>query len=431
MIELVIAMSLLVIAIVPLTGVIWAGFKAEATTSHRTDAFSVAAGEIESLHADPYALVGFYSDESAEGWKGNTTVIIGPCSTTCASSFAPLILPVGTTTVAGVTYSIARYVYWANAQGVNNGSTSTTFLQAYKATTVTVSWKDPSGSHTVEQDSVVYPGGQGLYSGPGGSSPTTTSTTAPLQAPGVPTITIAGSQPASPQNQQEIDVTIAPSAFGGPVAVYYVQWSTDSNFGAPSQSPQLPPTSSSYAAQGLAAATKYYFRMFAGNATGQSGYSTPVVSATTASVPATTTTVPGTTTSSTVPATTTTTLPCSLGAFTITTSVTGKTYLHNGNGNMTENVVLNLAITGSCFLSVTVNSVLHGTMASDPGSPYSLSGPSGGGQWSYTIPSSGQAGWSVGTHDLTVLIGGSATSVTHGLLVCAYTKNPSALSTTC
>jgi outer membrane protein assembly factor BamB len=133
-----------------------------------------------------------------------------------------------------------------------------------------------------------------------------------------------------------------------------------------------------------------------------------------------------------VPATTTTTLACSLGAFTISTAITGKTYLHNGSGKMTENVVLNLAINGSCLAGVTVNSVLHGTVTADPDSPpYPLSGPAGGGQWSYTIGSDGQSGWSVGTHDMTVYLAGRATAVSHGLLICAATGSPSNLATTC
>ncbi len=436
-------MSLIIIAVVPLTSVIWNGLKLSGASSHRTDAFSIAARETEGLHADPYGLLGFYSDQSASAWKGNTTVVLGACSTTCTTPFAPLVLPAGTTTVAGVTYSIARFLYWADAQGLNNGSTSTTFSQAYKASTVTVSWTDQAAAHTVEQDSIIYPGGLGVYAGPGGASPSTTSTTAPLLAPGSPTIALAGTQPAPPQNQQEIDVTVTAPVSGGPVAAYYVQWSTDSLFSAPSQSPQLPPTSISYAAQGLAAGTTYYLRMFASNATGQSNYSA-VVSASTASVPATTTTpavtttVPATTTTTGVSTTTSsstttsTTLACNLGAFTITTSSTGKTYLDK-SGNMTENVVLNLAVNGGCLWAATVVSVLHGTATSDPGAPYALTGPPAGGQWSATIGSLGQANWSVGTHDMTVLLAGRTTSISHGLLICAW-KPPgqhSPLATVC
>ena len=438
-------MSLIIVAVVPLTSVIWNGLKVAGASSHRTDAFSIASRETESLHADPYGLLGFYGDQSASPWKGNTTVLVGGCSMTCTPPFAPLVLPTGSSTVAGVTYSIARFLYWADAQGLNNGATSTTFSQAYKASTVTVSWADQAGVHTVEQDSIVYPGGLGLYAGPGGAAPSTTSTTAPLLAPGTPTIALAATQPAPPQNQQEIDVTITAPVGGGAVAVYFVQWSTDSMFSAPSQSPQLPSTSTSYAAQGLAAATTYYLRTFASNVTGQSSYSA-VVSLSTASVPSTTTTpastttVPAittttgvsTTTSSSSTSTTSTTLACNLGAFTITTSSTGKTYLDK-SGNMTENVVLNLAVNGACLWAATVVSYLHGTATSDPGAPYALTGLPIGGQWSVTVGSSGQGNWSVGTHDLTVLLGGRTTSISHGLLICAW-KPPgqrSALATVC
>jgi hypothetical protein len=87
---------------------------------------------------------------------------------------------------------------------------------------------------------------------------------------------------------------------------------------------------------------------------------------------------------------------------------------------MSENFVLGLAV-GPCLWVVTVQSVLHGTSTADPSSPYLLSGPITGGQWSDTVAASGQAGWSVGIHDMTVVIGGTSSSVTHGLLVCGWT----------
>jgi hypothetical protein len=437
-------MSLVIIAIVPMTKVIWSALRTAATSSHRTDAFAIAARETESLHADPYALVGFYTDQAPSSWKSKSTVIIGSCSNSCSPPFAPLILPTGTAVIAGVTYSVARYLYWADAQGLTNGSTSTTFAQAYKATTVAVSWIDASGHHTLEQDSIVYPGGLGLYPGAGGSSGPTTSTTLQLLPPGAPAIAIADVQPPSPLDQQEIDLKIIAPTGGGPVDGFYVQWSTDSLFAAPAQGPQLPPTSTSYAVQGLAAGTRYFLRIFAGNATGQSPYSpvlqavtAPAVVATTTVAPATTTTptttpTATTTTSTTVPTTTTTTLPCTFGAFTITTSTTGKTYLDKA-GKMSENVILNLTVNGACQWPASVASVLHGTLTADPASPYALAGPAAGGQWSAVISSSGQNGWSVGTHDMTVFLAGQATSVTHGLLICAW-KAPgqrSSSSTTC
>jgi hypothetical protein len=88
---------------------------------------------------------------------------------------------------------------------------------------------------------------------------------------------------------------------------------------------------------------------------------------------------------------------------------------------MTENLVLNVAITGPCSWVVSVRSVLHGTSTPDPGAPFALSGPAGGGQWSATVLSTGQANWSLGTHDMTIVVGATVTSVSHGLLVCAWT----------
>ena len=422
----------MVVAIVPMTSVLWSGLRTSASAAHRADAFSVASRDIESLHAVPYNLLGFYADQLAPQWKSTATIVLGACSTTCAAPFAPLILPTGSSTPApttGVTYHIARYLYWADAQGPNVALVSTTFLQAYRAATIVVTWSDNTGSHVLEQDSIIYPGGQGPYAGPGGATPTTT-TTSPGTAPGAPGLTLAVTQPAYPQNQQEIDLVITAATSGGTPTYYEVQWSTDPTFAAPAQSPQLPATSAAYNILNLAAATAYNIRIFAGNGIGQSPYSA-VVTASTASMQATTTTaattttlpvgsttVLPTTTTTTVPPTTTTTQPCLLGGFTITTATAGKTYLTN-KSVMSENVVLNLNISTTCLWIVAVKSVLHGTTTLDAGAPYLLAGPLGGGQWSATIASSGQA-WSVGTHDMTVLLAGNATTVTNGLLVCAW-----------
>ncbi len=419
-IELLVAVSLIVVVMVPITSVFWTGLKTSAASSHRTDAFAIATRESEALHALPYKLAGFYSDQAAPAWKTNTTVVLGTCSTTCTTPFAPLILPAGTTTPTpghtGVTYTIARYIYWTDSQGVNNALTSTTFPQAYKGTTVTVTWTDPAGTHAVQQDSIIYPGGQGVYAGPGGGASTTT-TSAPVAAPGTPILVVALTQPSALPplylNTSEIDLTITAPQLGGPVAYYTVQWSTDPLFPAPASSPQLPASSTSYAAQNLAPNTTWYFRAFAGNSAGQSAYSLPAIGVTATLPVLTTTTVPGTTTTTAVPT-------CLLGGFSVTTSLSGKTYLDK-QGNMTENVGLSLSVNGLCSLLATVVSVLHGTVTVDPGAPYLLVGLSTGGLWSSTIAASGQAGWTVGTHDMTVLLSGSATLVTHGLLVCAWT----------
>jgi hypothetical protein len=125
-------------------------------------------------------------------------------------------------------------------------------------------------------------------------------------------------------------------------------------------------------------------------------------------------------------------LACSLGGFTITSQTTGKTYLDK-SGAMTENIILNLSVNGYCPWAATVVSFLHGTLTADPGSPYVLAGLPTGGQWSATVASSGHSNWSVGTHDMTILVAGTPTSVSHGLLICAW-KPPgqrSSLSTTC
>jgi prepilin-type N-terminal cleavage/methylation domain-containing protein len=421
LIEMMLALSLIALIIVPLTSVFWSSLRTESVSGARGNASAIASREIEGIHAVTYASIGFYSDQSfPSAWNtwvsshSYTTVTLGSCSTTCSSgSFTPLIQPTGTSTVAGITYSISRYIYWQTATGVNNGGTSTTFSSAYKGVTVTVSWTDKAGTHIVQQNSIEYPGGQGPY-----STASTTTTTAPLSPPGAPTLTATGTPTSN-----EIDFTITAPTSGGQPSNYIVQYSTDPTFSTYAQSAPLPGTSTGYQVTTLAASTKYYFQIEATNSAGASPWSAsvpPFVS--TASSTTTTSTTVAATTTTTVASTTTTTLACSLNGFTITTTRTGKTY-ETAQGNMSENVSLIVQVSGNCTGVVTVQSVLHGTTTADPSSPYPLSGPASGGQWSGTILSNGQSGWSVGTHDMTVYLNGVATTLVHSLLVCAHVGN--------
>jgi prepilin-type N-terminal cleavage/methylation domain-containing protein len=427
LLEMIVAVLILAVAFTALAGVLTSGIRTADASTHRAEGFTIATRVIEGMHAVPYSLLGFYADQSPAAWGTNTTVILGSCSTACG--ITPLLKPAGTDTEAGITYTVQRYIYWEGATAVSPPAASapatTTDSQAYKGVTVTVTWTDRVGSHTVEQDSIIYPGGLGTYTGPGGQATTTTSTTAATLpgAPGTPTLWPTQPAASSASDGQEIDVSVPPTGSGGTPQAYYLQYSTDPTFTTGVGQVDYPVTpNTQIQVQGLAASTTYYFRAYATNAAGTGPYSSSLSATTPA--PATTTTTTSATTSTTTGGTTTTsttstTLPCSVGSFTISTNTSGKTYLHKKTGALTENIGLSVNVTGSCSASVTVGSV--GTNgATDPGSPYPLSGPSSGGQWAGTIFSSTWPAPTVGTHTMTVYVNGSAIALSHGLLVCAY-----------
>jgi prepilin-type N-terminal cleavage/methylation domain-containing protein len=441
LLEMMVAVLIMAVAFTPLAAVFWNGFQTADASAHRTSGFTIATREIEKLRAVPYSVLGFYSDQSPPTWSTDTTVLLGSCSSACG--ITPLVVPTSTDTAGGLTYTITRYIYWDSAAAVSPPAAAapavTTDTQAYKGATVVVSWTDRVGVHTVEQDSIIYPGGQGPYTGPGTSS-STTSTTAAVAAPATPSQAPsleATQPPASPEvDNQEIDVSVAAVTGGGPAQDYYLQYSTDPTFPAGDigqvDYPVTPGTD--IPVQGLAASTTYYFRYYATNSAGQSGYSPSLQAATPAPSSATTTTAtttPGSTTTTTVPQTTTTTLPCALGSFTISTKTSGKTYLTQ-SGAMSENVGLSLNVSGACNATLSVVSTAPGGNA-DPSSPYLLAGPAGGGQWTGLIGSYHSTSWALGTHNMVVYLNGTPTSVAHGLLVCTYTVpgHRSSSPTTC
>lgn len=414
LVEMMVAVLVMAVAFTPLAAVFWSGLRTADIAAKRTSGFSIATKEIESLHAVPYSDLGFYYTQSPASWKNYTTVL------TCSSGTCPSNPPVQPTTTVPATsqtgfisYTIARYIYWLGATAVTppggESPTTTTDTSAYKGVTVVVTWSDQTGSHTVEQDSIIYPGGLGVYGTP--TSPNTPpGASTPPGAPGA--VSLWPTQPAASTSTdgQEIDLSVTASTTGGTASAYYVQYSTDPTFTSGYGQVDVPlGPDSMVPVQGLAASTTYYFRAYATNAAGASGYS-PTLTATT-------------------PAATTTASSCTLGSFTIDTQRSGKTYL-DSSGAMTENVGLSLNVTGSCTATITVSSVAPGG-TSDPGSPYTLSGASTGGQWTGTILSYGSTDWSVGTHEMTVNMNGTATAISHGLLVCTYTAHPSGSPNKC
>ncbi len=166
-IEVVAALFLVAVGFAATMSVFWSDLRTAGVSQFRSAGATVATKETEAVHAVPYDSVGFYSDQSGyvTQFEGRNTVTLG--TTAPAGALAPTsVVPVGP-----ITYSVARYVTWADTDPGSGNQP-----EAYKKTTVIVSWSDQGGSHQVRQDSVFYPGGRLPYAGPGSGSSTTTST---------------------------------------------------------------------------------------------------------------------------------------------------------------------------------------------------------------------------------------------------------------
>jgi len=414
-IEISVALGLLAIISAAIAGVFWSAVRTASVANHRTEAAAIASREMESMHAVPYGSVGVYGDETGytSTFESFTTVTLGPSTPvgvtpliqpqrpdpSASVGFAPDPDPAnaGAIVQSNVSYTIRRYVVWVNA-----ADPSTTYTSAYKRLTVVASWTDTVGTHSVRQDSLLYPGGQGKYAGSGSA---TTTSTPPTTVSPTPTTPVLATPvvPADPAGRTEIDLTWSQPAGGAPVVSYTVQSSTSSTFPAGSTNAiaNLPATSTGYPVTALASNTTYWFRVVA-NAATQTTTSNSVSAATLAQ-PA--------------PA-------CTLGPIVVTgstsSSTTGTILRKHGNrSEMSENLTLGFSTTGTCTDTYNVKAV-DPTSAADQGSPYTLTA-NGSGSYSGSVLSLGQTGWSVGVHTFTIwdITANTATTAVKTFKVCA------------
>lgn len=415
LIEMMVSLTMFAVLSTALAGVFYASLRTATASTQRSKASALATRETEALKAIPYDTLGFYSVQSGylASFEGRTTVTLGGAIPADANVQTE---PRGTATVGPTVFSVVRNVVWADTAGPSGS-----YAQAYKRTTVQITWTDGVGPHTVRQDSIVYPGGRGAYVGPGGGS-TTSTTSTPASSiltppPGAPTLDSAAPA-ADPAGRSQIDVAwTAPSpAAGGSVNYYVVEQATNSGFTSNVvASPQQPASASSYPVTGLAPNTTYWFRVVAFGSTGASSTPSNSRSATTLPQPVAT---------------------CTFFSISVTGSggksyASSKTY-HGNQSKMSENLNFSVSASASCAGTVSVQAIGPGGTP-DPGSPPYLLTSTGGSSYTGTVYSSGQTGWSVGVHTFSVLHNGSPISptVAKTFLVCAKSNRPSADPTRC
>lgn len=192
LIELVVALALLALVVAPLAEVFYTGIGTSSTDRVRAVAIGLASRTSQEMAAVPYGNLGFYGDQPgfAASWESSdaasdsvpdtsNTVELAP---TTPTGTTPLVAPVSQVTQSATSFTIQRFVTWADAEK----GTGQVDEGAYKRTTVLVCWPGPGkpplpdctssasdvvpvrpDQQTVTIDSVVYPGGLGAYQGPG------------------------------------------------------------------------------------------------------------------------------------------------------------------------------------------------------------------------------------------------------------------------
>jgi len=190
LLEMMIALFVLSVAVAGLVGVLDTAFGTTAVDVHRVDATGLASKQLAALRAEPYADIP-----------------------------VPIIASPVTTTINNQQFSTSYAVAWLSSGGGD--------ADAYKQVSVTVTWRDQVGPHAVEQDSAVYPGGLGPYSGSQGPSPTTTTTVAGCPSP---VVTAAPTVAAQPSGDPSLDVSWPepdPATTVAPIVSWAVQVSAD------------------------------------------------------------------------------------------------------------------------------------------------------------------------------------------------------------
>ena len=434
LIEIAITILIASIVIVPLVDVMYGALSAGATDQTVANANAEATQQLEHVHAVPYADLGFYTQQPGyvTSWENNATVTLGP-----TAPATPYVVPIKTTTADRVTFTIETFITWVSA-AVPTATTGSpvptvTDADAYKAITVLVCWLPkattttlPScttsstsisnvqgGQSTVEQQSLIYPGGLGPYSGTTTTVPPATTTTAPT-TPNAPTNVTASAPSAG--SDSEVDVTWSAPSSGTPPTGYLVQWSADPAFSTYSSSGLISAPTTSDLVTGLSPSTDYHFRVLSYD--GLWSPPSPSDNASTTSSP------------------TTSNPACTPVSFTMAPSwpsaFTTKVYLNQNNQLPSpSDLYLTTNLTGACNAALTaVITAAPSPQAPELGWTFALNNITGGYSWA---GSASAQSWDAGDYTFSVYDNSQALSppVSYNLLVCAYTADPSTSSSQC
>jgi prepilin-type N-terminal cleavage/methylation domain-containing protein len=377
LVELVVSLTVLAVGIGSVVNVFNSSFSVAAQGNNRSRAVAMATRDAEAMRAVPYERLGFNAVQSGfvTVFEGAATVVVGD----------PVVQPAGPDQViGGMTFSFVRHVVWAAA------ASTAGYPQAYKRVVVLVSWIDRGGTHVVRQDAFVYPGGQGVYTGPAGSVTTTTLVAADI--PPSPPLTLTASVPSDSTGASTVNLAWTASPVSTPaVAAWVVQFSTDLFVTAHLLTDTQPASVLSFAATGLSPSTSYQFRVAARSSSGaQSTWSVTAAAATSAMAVAS----------------------CSLGTATITPSAVLR--LHGATTLLVSNAAVSVNASGSCSSLQLKYSATAGTTTTA-----FLISAGGGGVWTGVLNGL-TASWDTGTHQVQVVDGTGSVLGTLTFTVCVH-----------
>ena len=375
LIELVASLTILAVGIGAVMQTFSTSFSVAGQGNNRSRAVALATREAESMRSVPYEQVGFSTAQAGftATFEGAPTVVVSD----------PGMQPTGSYTLGGMVFHFTRHVVWADA------ASAAGYPQAYKRLVVIVRWTDQA-AHEVRQDAFVYPGGQGVYSGPQGGTTLVSTVAAAADLPPAAPLSLTASVPASSEGAATVNLTWTPSAVLVPaVAAWVVQYSTNGFITANVLTDTQPAGSTTFSATGLAPGTLYSFRVAAKSATGAQSTWSLTATATTNSV------VSG---------------ACQLGTSTITPSAVLR--MHGMTTMLTSDAVVSVNAAGSC-------TALQLKFSATAGSESTVFMTQVGGVWTATL--SGLAmPWDTGIHDIRVLNSSGTQLGTLTFTVCVH-----------
>ena len=397
LIEVVAALGVLAIVMLPLANVFYWGATNAAFDRENGDAVAIANGFLAKANGITYANLGFYESQwgtpplTIPTYNGQTAVDLG------ASPPAGVTPQVATSStpqqVGSVVFSENTYVVWVDGSGGN--------AKAYKQVYAVVSWKENGHGVSITQSILVYPGGLGKYTGPMNNAPGGTSTTpdnvAGLAA-AVPAQVNGGDTQANltwnaPVNTPGFFAAVWAPDPGGQGHLAAPNTSGSSGAWSPTgstSSGSISGTSTSFTVTGLTPATTYWFEIVAFSSDGtQWSISQTWVTATTYSSPP---------------------QPCTLNSLTVsqTGQSSGQAQVAKSNGDLMNAITMTVAYSGTCTSGADTVTVAGTSGGADPGSPYTLAW--GASQYTYSLCPF--VGFSTGTHTYTVSHNGTATNLT-------------------
>jgi prepilin-type N-terminal cleavage/methylation domain-containing protein len=268
--EIIIAILVLGIIMTAAAPAFYGLMRASAASDQRSVADGLAVQATEQIRSYPYYDVGYSTTPGYCNASGLTAVLLTYPS--------PMDTVATTSTVGGTKYTVQSCVYWQNASDGN--------IAAYKQLQVLVTWG--SGKYKYSQNSTLYPGAEGPYTGTDNN-----------YAPGQVTATTVPGIPGAPVAYQNsftvaISSTIAqidwsPVSFS-PAPQYVIEW-WDASGARPTQPATVPVGYGSSDGAGgligqvpnLSAAHTYDFDVVAVSSSQTKSAASNVVSVTTAS----------------------------------------------------------------------------------------------------------------------------------------------------